>query len=74
MPHGDVETVHANGAWHNVIEGTDQVSEAFATKEEAAAEGRAMAQDLKVEHIVKNLDGTIAERNSYGHDPRDIKG
>lgn len=74
MPTGDVETVHSNGKWHNAIEGTDQVSEEFDTKEEAVREGRAMARDLKVEHIIKNLDGTIAERNSYGQDPRDIPG
>lgn len=74
MPQGDVETLHKDGKWHNAIEGSDQVSEPFDTKEEAVAEGRAMAQDLGVEHIIKNLDGTMGERNSYGHDPRNISG
>lgn len=71
---GDIETLHKDGKWYNVVEGTDQVSEGFDTKEQAVAEGRAMAQDLKVEHIIKNLDGKIAERNSYGKDPRNIPG
>ncbi|MFZ5848916.1 MAG: DUF2188 domain-containing protein [Actinomycetota bacterium] len=71
---GDIETLHKDGKWYNVVEGTDQVSEGFDTKEQAVAEGRAMAQDLKVEHIIKNLDGKIAERNSYGNDPRNIPG
>jgi hypothetical protein len=29
---------------------------------------------LKVEHIVRRMDGMIGERNSYGNDPRDIPG
>lgn len=70
MPHGDVDTLHNDGKWHNAIEGTDQVSEPFDTLEEAVAEGREMARDLGVEHIVKNLDGTVAERTSYGDAPR----
>ncbi len=74
MPQGDIETLHNEGKWHNVVSGTDQVSEPFDTKDEAVAEGRAMAQDLGVEHIVKNLDGTIADRSSHGHDPRDVPG
>ena len=71
MPRGDIETLHHDGKWHNVVEGTDQVSEPFDTKDEAVAEGRAMAQDLEVEHVVKDLDGTVAERQSYADDPRE---
>jgi hypothetical protein len=41
------------------------VSEPFSDKDEAVAEGREMARDLEVEHVVKNLDGTIEERHSY---------
>ncbi|UGQ56200.1 DUF2188 domain-containing protein [Rhodococcus pyridinivorans] len=36
--------------------------------------GRDEARRRKVEHLVHNLDGTIGERNTYGHDPRDIPG
>lgn len=74
MPTGDVETFHKDGRWYNAVEGTDQVSEPFDTKEQAQAEGREMARELKVEHIIKGLDGQIHERNSYGNDPRDIPG
>lgn len=66
MPQGDIETLFNDGSWHNAVQGTDQVSEPFATQEEAVAEGRAMARDLGVQHIVKNLDGTIAERFPAG--------
>jgi hypothetical protein len=37
--------------------------------EEAVAAGRAMARAERTEHLIHNLDGTIAERNSYGADP-----
>jgi len=33
-----------------------------------------MARDREVEHFVKNMDGTIGARNSYGNDPRRSKG
>lgn len=32
------------------------------------------AADQGVELIIKNQDGTIAARDSHGHDPRDIPG
>jgi hypothetical protein len=28
----------------------------------------------KVEHLLKNENAQIAERNSYGNDPRNIRG
>ncbi|HEX8508126.1 MAG TPA: DUF2188 domain-containing protein [Propionibacteriaceae bacterium] len=74
MPKGDVETFHGGGAWHNRVEGTTQVLGTFATKEEAQAAGRDYAKAQKVEHIIRNLNGRIGERNTYGHDPRNIPG
>ena len=74
MPQGDVETYHQDGAWHSRIQGE---TAPFHTSETKAAEtetGRAEARKRKVEHIIKNLDGTIGERNTYGHDPRNIPG
>lgn len=41
---------------------------------DGAWRNRVEAQERQVEHIIRNLDGTIAERHTYGHDPRDIKG
>jgi hypothetical protein len=77
MPTGDIETLHNDGKWHNVVQGTDQVSEPFDTQEEAVAEGRAMAQDLQAQHIVKNLDGSVAERtpiDGSADGPGDVSG
>lgn len=74
MPKGDVETFHEGGAWHNKVEGTGKVLGSYPTKSEAQAAGRDEARARKVEHIIRNLDGRIAERNTYGHDPRNIPG
>jgi len=74
MPHGDIETFHQDGKWHNRVEGTTEIFGSFDHKHDAVAEGRGRAKDAKVEHIIRNLDGTIGERSTYGHDPRNIPG
>jgi hypothetical protein len=74
MPAGDVETFHKDDKWHNRIEGSQGTVGTYDTKERAVEEGRDLARSSRVEHIVRNLDGTIGERSTYGHDPRDIPG
>jgi len=74
MPLGDVETFHDNDEWCNRVEGERGLLGTYATKAEAVEAGRDEARRRSAEHIIKNLDGTIGERNSYGNDPRDIPG
>ena len=74
MPKGDVETFHDGGAWHNKVESTGELLGTYPTKAEAQSAGRDEARARKVEHIIRNLDGRIGERNTYGHDPRNIPG
>jgi hypothetical protein len=74
MPAGDVETYHADGKWKNRSEALDDLPGEHDTKAEAVRVGRDEARERKVEHIIRNLDGTIGERNTYGHDPRNIPG
>jgi Uncharacterized protein conserved in bacteria (DUF2188) len=74
MPHGDVETYHQGGEWKTRIEGEEGSEQTHGSRDDAVSAGRAMARDRKVEHIIKQLDGTIGERNSYDHDPREVKG
>jgi Uncharacterized protein conserved in bacteria (DUF2188) len=74
VPKGDVETFHEGGAWHNRVEGTPELLGTYPTKSAAQAAGREEARARKVEHIIRNLDGRIGERNTYGHDPRNIPG
>ena len=55
--------------------GTGEVlGSGYPTKSGAQAAGREYARAHKVEHIIRNLDGQIGERNTYGHDPRNIPG
>ncbi|WP_210651749.1 DUF2188 domain-containing protein [Nocardioides sp. SYSU D00065] len=74
MPNGDIETYYEDGQWKNKVEGSSRAANVHETKAEAQAKGRQMAQERRVEHVIKKQDGTIGERNSYGHDPRNIPG
>lgn len=74
MPEGDIETYHADGKWRNRIEKLEELPGEFDRKDDAVREGREEARERRVEHIVRNLDGAIGERNSHGHDPRNIPG
>ncbi len=74
MPQGDVEVVHERGAWYVRIEGEDSYLREHETREQAVATGRHEANQRQVELIVRRLDGTIGQRDSEGHDPRDVPG
>ncbi|WIB65764.1 DUF2188 domain-containing protein [Curtobacterium sp. MCBD17_040] len=71
---GDIETYHQNGQWQSKVEGTDEVFGVAATKQDAVALGRDRARADKVEHMIRNENGQIHERSTYGHDPRNIRG
>jgi hypothetical protein len=74
MPQGDIETYCEGGHWKNKVEGTPQAPSVHEAKSVAVAAGRQMAGERKVEHIIRNMDGTIGQRNSYGNDPRNVPG
>ena len=74
MAKGDIDTYNEDGQWKNRPQGNDRSSSTHRTKAEAEKAGREMAKDRKVEHVIKKLDGTIGERNSYGNDPKKSKG
>jgi hypothetical protein len=61
-----VHTVPAPG-WLNKVDG--RIRSRHTRKEDAIEAGRAIARKLRVEHTIHNMDGTIAEKNSYGNDP-----
>ena len=45
----------------------------FASQEEAIEAGTERAKEDKVELLIHGRDGQIRKRNSFGHDPRNIK-
>lgn len=65
MAKGDIDTYFEDGVWKNRPQGNQRASSTHETKKEAQAEGRRMAIDREVEHVVRNKDGKIAGRNTY---------
>jgi uncharacterized protein DUF2188 len=76
MSKGDIETYYDDGRWKNRPQGNQRASSTHDTKAEAQAEGRKMAIDRQVEHVIKKQDGTIGEKNTYprSRDQRPPKG
>jgi Uncharacterized protein conserved in bacteria (DUF2188) len=63
-----VHTVRKGGMWVNEIEDGEHLSEHY-TKDAAVAAGSDEAWRRRTEHLIHNVDGTIAQRNSYAPDP-----
>ena len=74
MANRNVHTVPHGDGWANRREGSERVSNTAPTKQAAEQVGRDMARRDYVEHLIHRRDGTIGERNSYGHDPYPPKG
>ena len=69
----NIHVVPAGNEWAvETAGGADRTM--FFTQEEAIAAGTERAKRDKVELLIHGLDGRIRARNSFGHDPRDIKG
>jgi hypothetical protein len=65
---GWIHTVRKNGSWVNEVEEGPTLS-TDSTKDAAVAAGRDEAKARKTEHVIHNMDGSIAERYSDGNDP-----
>ena len=66
MAEGRVHTVYSGGRWTNRIEGAPPLPGWYDRQEVAAEAGRAHAMRSQAEHVIRNDDGTIAQRVSYG--------
>ena len=69
MAKGDITTYHEDGTWKSKVEGSSRAAHTGGTKAEQQAIGRAMAKSRGVEHTIRNQDGKIGQKNSYGNDP-----
>lgn len=74
MAKGDVEVAPQRDSWVVKVDGDPAPRATHDRKSDAVDDGRALAKSLRVEFVVKNRDGQIAEKNSYGDDPRDVPG
>ena len=74
MSKANIETYHDDGQWKSRRQGSQRAFAVGGTKAEQIAQGREAAQRDGVEHVIKKMDGTIGEKNSYGNDPNPPKG
>lgn len=66
MDSGDVETFFHAGAWINRLEGSGEVfGTAGCDRGTAIWEGRARARRDEVGHTVREVNGTVSQRNDY---------
>ncbi|KAA1397847.1 DUF2188 domain-containing protein [Aeromicrobium ginsengisoli] len=70
MTQGDVETYFDGSSWHSRFEGKTDPFHTSPTKEREVIAGHYEAKRLAVEHIIKDKDGRIVERNNYAPAPR----
>ncbi|GJG97734.1 DUF2188 domain-containing protein [Cupriavidus pauculus] len=69
----NIHVVPAGDGWAVEVAGGGG-RKVFGTQEEAIEAGTERARRDKVELLIHGRDGQIRERNSFGHDPRDVKG
>ncbi|HYI32712.1 MAG TPA: DUF2188 domain-containing protein [Glaciibacter sp.] len=74
MAKGDISVYNEDGTWKSKVEGSARAAHVGGTKAEQQSTGREMAKERGVEHTIRNLDGRIGSKNSYGNDPRTSKG
>ncbi|MFS8980342.1 DUF2188 domain-containing protein [Cupriavidus necator] len=72
MPGNDIHVVPVGDHWAVETEGVAR--ETFDMQDEAIAAGTERAKLQQAELLVHGRDGQIRERNTFGHDSRDIKG
>ncbi len=70
MTKKDIHVVpHPAKGWAGKSEGNDRATFTASTKKEAVDKARKIAIDRRVELVVHNKDGRIADSDSYGNDP-----
>lgn len=60
MAEGDVETRSNRGQWENRVEGHPELSQSFATREEAVDAGQLLAEERGTRHTVVYSEPTGA--------------
>lgn len=69
-----IHIVPADDGWRVEREGQQRAVATARTQKEAADRGREVARKDRVEFLLHGRDGQIREKDSYGHDPRNIPG
>lgn len=70
MARKQVHVVYKSSIWQVEVTGEASARSTHTTKEAAVAAGRTLAKALAPSELfIHNMDGTIAERETYGDDP-----
>ena len=64
----------SNGQWAVQTDGTQRADSLHDRKSDAVTRARQLAENKKTELVIKNAEGRIASKDSYGKDPRRIRG
>lgn len=64
---------HENG-WQAKVAGNNRASKVCSTQAECREYGIGLAKKLSAEFTLHGENGQIREKNSYGNDPKNIKG
>jgi hypothetical protein len=67
----DIETYFENDAWWNWVQGGEQLGGPYPSQDEAVAAGREAARERNVEHVIRDEQATIVERDDFG-DGQDV--
>ena len=75
MPKGDHRAMpHPDGGWQHKVDGNERATSLHDTQAEAWEAAKEAARQDESEAFLTGRGGQIRERNTYGHDPRQIKG
>jgi hypothetical protein len=69
----DIHVVPDGDRWKVERAGGESI-DSFPTQAEAIAVGREAAEAEQGELVIHGADGRIREKDSHGHDPRDVPG
>ncbi|HRJ12897.1 MAG TPA: DUF2188 domain-containing protein [Alphaproteobacteria bacterium] len=67
-------TTTSGDKWSVKREGSDRATSVHNTQAQAWQETQQRARTTGGEAFLQNQQGQIRERNTYGHDPRSVKG
>lgn len=74
MRRKNVHVVPHKGRWATKTGGSSKVGRTYNLQSEAISNGRKQAIQSGSELLVHRPNGQIREKNSYGNDPKEIKG
>ena len=70
----NVHITKRDRGWAVITAGSEKAAKVVDTQKKAIEIGKLIAQNNKSELIIHGIDGKIREKNSYGNDPKNIKG